>query len=152
MKNIKSAGPATAGNTVVKETAMKIVGNVVSVGAEQEYTMKDGTKKKARPVIINGAESNFRLYRQEKTDHIDGQNVVTVKWTTYEKRPTTVKTMKNLPIKRAFNRDGKEYSFIPVEGSVPKGMQISAFPSKFNEPGKPQEVRVLITVYSDFQD
>lgn len=156
MKNIKTSTtvvPATAGNLKKENsTMMKIIGNTLVVGAEKDYTLQDGSVKKVRPIIINGAESNFRLYRSEKVEHIDGQNVTTVKWVSSQKHPTTLKSMKALPIKKAFNREGKEYSFIPVEGNVPKGMQISAFPSQFNEPGKPQAVRVLITVYSEYQD
>lgn len=152
MKNKSTAGPATAGN-LKKETKpmITIIGNVVSVGKEKDYTLKDGTIKKVRPVFINGAESQYRLYRSEKTEFIDGQNFTSVRWITSSKNPIVVKSMKTLPIKKAFNQDGKEYTYVPVEGSV-KGLQVAAFPSQFNKPGEKQAVRVLITCYEDFQD
>lgn len=153
MKNTNKTVVSAKADIIKGGTAdMKILGSTLVIGAEKDYQLKDGTTKKVRPILINGAESQYRLYRSEKTDYVDGQNLTTVKWISSSKNPVTLKSMKALPTKKAFNADGDEYTYVPVEGTVPKGVQIAAFPSKFNKPGEAQAVRVLITVYSDFKD
>lgn len=126
---------------------MKILNNVVTVAQEVTVETEKWGKSIYRPILVNGKEMG-RAFRYEKTVAVDGKNITEVKWMTSKKHPVTVNTAGKMPIVTSINQEGKEYQEVPVEGEIPAGLQIKAFPSQF----KAGQARLAITVYSEYQD
>lgn len=118
---------------------VKILDNVVSVGAVREYVKKDGTKTTIVPVTVAGAE---QIAWAAKPKLVRG------KWIT----PCYKLSMKlygatDNDFQEYTANDGHKYTAAKVEGDIPKGIQIVGWRSKFD----PTVVLMEVTVWPDYK-
>lgn len=127
---------------VVAPAAFVVAGTNFQIGRE----VKDGIgKESGKPytyVEASQAGKNFFVFRTRQERCVRGQWIKPMKF----EATAYVDGVDAKEVVTSVNQEGAEYQEVKVEGTLPQGLQVKAFPSKINK----GQALIKITIWPDY--
>lgn len=119
-----------------------VAGTNFQIGRE----IKEGIGKQSQKpyTYVSGSQAgkDFMVFRTKKEKCIRGQWIKPLVFSA----DAYVDGVEKGEVVTSISQEGNEYQEVKVEGNLPKGIQVKAFPSKINE----GQAIVKITIYPDY--